>query len=85
MVIYISRSGDTCGKKIRVWRSLVSRLNGVQEALSSNLSTRTKIKGHLQSRCPFILGFAAQRAALPFGLSMLGTAEPPLCQGFHLR
>ena len=27
---------------IRVWRSLVSRLNGVQEALSSNLSTRTK-------------------------------------------
>ena len=27
--------------KIRVWRSLVSRLNGVQEALSSNLSTRT--------------------------------------------
>ena len=25
----------------RVWRSLVSRLNGVQEALSSNLSTRT--------------------------------------------
>ena len=26
---------------IRVWRSLVSRLNGVQEALSSNLSTRT--------------------------------------------
>ena len=28
-------------KKIRVWRSLVSRLNGVQEALSSNLNTRT--------------------------------------------
>ena len=27
---------------IRVWRSLVSRLNGVQEALSSNLSTRTR-------------------------------------------
>ena len=27
---------------IRVWRSLVSRLNGVQEALSSNLNTRTK-------------------------------------------
>ncbi len=26
---------------IRVWRSLVSRLNGVQEALSSNLNTRT--------------------------------------------
>ena len=30
------------GKDNRVWRSLVSRLNGVQEALSSNLSTRTK-------------------------------------------
>ena len=28
--------------KIRVWRSLVSRLNGVQEASSSNLDTRTK-------------------------------------------
>ena len=27
----------------RVWRSLVSRLNGVQEALSSNLNTRTKL------------------------------------------
>ena len=27
---------------IRVWRSLVSRLNGVQEASSSNLDTRTK-------------------------------------------
>ena len=27
---------------IRVWRSLVSRLNGVQEALSSNLNTRTR-------------------------------------------
>ena len=29
-------------QKIRVWRSLVSRLNGVQEASSSNLDTRTK-------------------------------------------
>ena len=29
-------------KHIRVWRSLVSRLNGVQEASSSNLDTRTK-------------------------------------------
>ena len=27
---------------IRVWRSLVSRLNGVQEASSSNLDTRSK-------------------------------------------
>ena len=28
-------------RNIRVWRSLVSRLNGVQEASSSNLDTRT--------------------------------------------
>ena len=28
--------------RFRVWRSLVSRLNGVQEASSSNLDTRTK-------------------------------------------
>ena len=32
----------TESSNIRVWRSLVSRLNGVQEALSSNLNTRTK-------------------------------------------
>ena len=34
----------SCGaqENIRVWRSLVSRLNGVQEASSSNLDTRTK-------------------------------------------
>ena len=46
---------------------------------------RTKIKGHLLCRCPFILGFAARRAAPPFGISMLGAAEPPLRQGFGLR
>ena len=33
---------QSLGGKIRVWRSLVSRLNGVQEASSSNLDTRTK-------------------------------------------
>ena len=37
---HIGAEGNSA--KIRVWRSLVSRLNGVQEALSSNLSTRTK-------------------------------------------
>ena len=43
MLIYRSRreTGEN-KKKIRVWRSLVSRLNGVQEASSSNLDTRTK-------------------------------------------
>ena len=45
------QNGGSCGilikltcaaeMNIRVWRSLVSRLNGVQEALSSNLNTRT--------------------------------------------
>ena len=39
MLIY-SGSQET-QSKIRVWRSLVSRLNGVQEASSSNLDTRT--------------------------------------------
>ena len=38
MLSYFSRLNDD----IRVWRSLVSRLNGVQEASSSNLDTRTK-------------------------------------------
>ncbi len=35
-------SGANAQVNIRVWRSLVSRLNGVQEASSSNLDTRTK-------------------------------------------
>ena len=40
VVLYRSRREN--GKQnIRVWRSLVSRLNGVQEASSSNLDTRT--------------------------------------------
>ena len=40
MIVY--RSGHETQAFIRVWRSLVSRLNGVQEASSSNLDTRTK-------------------------------------------
>ncbi|SBW04213.1 hypothetical protein KL86CLO1_11878 [uncultured Eubacteriales bacterium] len=39
MLLYQSRLSD-----IRVWRSLVSRLNGVQEAAGSNPVTRTKEK-----------------------------------------
>ena len=39
MLVYVS---PLRRYKIRVWRSLVSRLNGVQEASSSNLDTRTK-------------------------------------------
>ena len=37
----ISKSPRERQRNIRVWRSLVSRLNGVQEASSSNLDTRT--------------------------------------------
>ena len=40
MLVYVSRRVTQV--HIRVWRSLVSRLNGVQEASSSNLDTRTK-------------------------------------------
>ena len=39
---YIQALRESAGNNIRVWRSLVSRLNGVQEASSSNLDTRTK-------------------------------------------
>ena len=39
---YIQALRDSAKQNIRVWRSLVSRLNGVQEASSSNLDTRTK-------------------------------------------
>ena len=53
---YRSRQGDD---GIRVWRSLVSRLNGVQEASSSNLDTRTKkLKQHLLFQLfSFVFGF----------------------------
>ena len=44
MLIYRSRRAVSQNDKqnIRVWRSLVSRLNGVQEAAGSNPVTRTK-------------------------------------------
>ena len=43
VLVVLYRSRRESGKQnIRVWRSLVSRLNGVQEASSSNLDTRTK-------------------------------------------
>ena len=42
VLVVLYRSRRESGKQnIRVWRSLVSRLNGVQEASSSNLDTRT--------------------------------------------
>ena len=44
MILYPSRRAMSQRDKvnIRVWRSLVSRLNGVQEAAGSNPVTRTK-------------------------------------------
>ena len=42
----------TAQQNIRVWRSLVSRLNGVQEASSSNLDTRTKEQVSMEA-CSF--------------------------------
>ena len=51
---------------IRVWRSLVSRLNGVQEALSSNLSTRTKTKGNCFRSCLLFL-LSAPKCQPPCG------------------
>ena len=60
----------------------------LQRSCQSKISILTipsQIKGHLQSRCPFIWGSATRRAAPPFGISMLGAAKPPLRQGFRLR
>ena len=41
---------------IRVWRSLVSRLNGVQEAAGSNPVTRTKKTRNSDVSGLFLLG-----------------------------
>ena len=62
----------------RVWRSLVSRLNGVQEAASSNLVTRTNTGYQFSILCVFFSFFAAknQRALgreAPFD-------PPPACR-----
>ena len=44
-------------------------------------ATKDKTKGH-PFGCPFVLGSAAQRAAPPFGISMLGGNEFRLRRGF---
>ena len=76
MLTFAARSGiinklirfRRCKKQnIRVWRSLVSRLNGVQEASSSNLDTRTIL--WRQNRClprksPILSGFFATQTAI---------------------
>ena len=55
MILY--RSGRETQAFIRVWRSLVSRLNGVQEASSSNLDTRTKKALNSKEFSAFLLLF----------------------------
>ena len=85
MVIYISRPGETPRRReIRVWRSLVSRLNGVQEALSSNLSTRTK-KKDICFADVFLFGFHRPEGGSILWVKMLGRNEFALRQGFLLR
>ena len=77
------------GKDYRVWRSLVSRLNGVQEALSSNLNTRTKSsENHL---IWVIFGtflfdsFLTCLDVFPVAVSQPSRSAPPLfCQRFHI-
>ena len=53
--VLIYQSRREVRQKIRVWRSLVSRLNGVQEASSSNLDTRTKNGQFLRKLAVFLL------------------------------
>ena len=43
-IIVVGCETQQTKQKIRVWRSLVSRLNGVQEAAGSSPVTRTKRK-----------------------------------------
>ena len=61
VLVYTSCSGQIPKNGIRVWRSLVSRLNGVQEALSSNLSTRTNNLQTVESQwfAGFFLSFSS--------------------------
>ena len=78
MVIYISRPGGTPRRReIRVWRSLVSRLNGVQEAAGSNPVTRTT--EHLLEKAGalfFCICFPNQRPPAP-----KARFDPPLPGG----
>ena len=56
-----------------MWRSLVSRLNGVQEASSSNLDTRTKkLKQHLLFQLfSFLLRFEPTKYRFPVDICLI--------------
>ena len=81
------RSRQESGKQnIRVWRSLVSRLNGVQEASSSNLDTRTMKSERTKVLSDFIFhresdsqSFAAHKRRFPcffiFSLDSISIVE----------
>ena len=63
---------------IRVWRSLVARLNGVQEAVSSTLATRTKRPAQ-QSWSFFVAyGGAAKGKRTPSAFENRHKTGPPL-------
>ena len=64
---------------IRVWRSLVSRLNGVQEAAGSNPVTRTTSEQALYRLLR--LFFKSQSALMPL---LLLSKSNPLALGFDL-
>ena len=59
----------------RVWRSLVSRLNGVQEAASSNLVTRTNAEYRFLILCVFFV-LLPQRTS-----GLLGAKRRLICAG----
>ena len=56
MLVYL-RSIDRAKLNIRVWRSLVSRLTGGQEAAGSSPVTRTKREEHCQRQLAVLFSF----------------------------
>ena len=64
---------------IRVWRSLVSRLNGVQEASSSNLDTRTKGSAFRDESASFFVAGYWERKAPCTKIS----GQRPQCRKAH--
>ena len=59
---------------IRCHSQVVRQSSAKAPLPSSNLGGTSKTKGHPKG-CPFVLGSAAQGAAPPFGISMLGVGK----------
>ena len=81
MLSYRSRQG---ADDIRVWRSLVSRLNGVQEASSSNLDTRTKKAETVFTVSAFLFSNGGQTIIQPQCDSEIFLKRYPLTDIFSL-